>query len=108
MVEWTTYLFFWPVRLTSSKTHPVRPGGGRKEVTSFRNANNLFIYCYLHNLQYTEHETRKNRGLDWIASAAVSMEGCQRDSVSGEHSRPRSASPPSRPPVFPGLVESWM
>jgi hypothetical protein len=39
----------------------------------------------------------------WIASASVSMEGCQRDSVSGEHSRPRSASPPSRPPVFPGL-----
>jgi hypothetical protein len=27
MVEWTTYLFFRPVRLTSSKTHPVRPGG---------------------------------------------------------------------------------
>ena len=22
MVEWTTYLFFWPVRLTSPKTHP--------------------------------------------------------------------------------------
>jgi hypothetical protein len=32
--------------------------------------------------------TRKNRGLDWIASASVSMEGCHRDSVSGEHSRP--------------------
>jgi hypothetical protein len=48
--------------------------------------------------------TRKNRGLDWIASASVSMEGCHRDSVSGEHSRPRSASPPSRPPVFPGLL----
>ena len=27
MVEWTTYLFFRPVRLTSPKTHPVRPGG---------------------------------------------------------------------------------
>jgi hypothetical protein len=25
-VEWTTYLFFRPVRLTSSKTHLVRPG----------------------------------------------------------------------------------
>ena len=28
-------------------------------------------------------ETGKNRGLDWIASASVSMEGCQRDSVWG-------------------------
>src|SRR5208282_941888 len=33
MVEWTKYLFFRPVRLTSSKTHPVRAGRGRKEVT---------------------------------------------------------------------------
>jgi hypothetical protein len=28
-------------------------------------------------------EIGKNRGLDWIASASVSMEGCQRDSVWG-------------------------
>ena len=49
-------------------------------------------------------ETRKNRRLYWIASASVSMEGCQRDSVSEEHSRPKSASPPSWPAVFPGLV----
>jgi hypothetical protein len=48
-------------------------------------------------------ETGKNRGLDWIASASVSKEGCQLDSVWGGHSRPRSASPPSQPPVFPGL-----
>ena len=40
-------------------------------------------------------ETGKNRGLDWIASASVSMEECQRDSGSGGHSRPRSASQPS-------------
>ena len=49
-------------------------------------------------------ETGKNRGLDWVASASVPKVGCQLDSVWGEHSRPRSASPPSQPPVFPGLV----
>ena len=27
-------------------------------MTSFRNANNLFIYCYLNNIQYTEHKVR--------------------------------------------------
>ena len=32
--------------------------------------------------------------------------GSQRDSVSGKHSRPKSASPPSRPPVFPGLRDA--
>jgi uncharacterized protein (UPF0261 family) len=55
------------------------------------------------DISASEMETRKNRGLDWIASASASMEGCHRDSVSGEHNRPRSASLPSRPPVFPGL-----
>ena len=58
MVEWTKYLFFRPVRLTSSKAHPVRAGRGRKEVTSFRNANNIFIYCCLHIIQYREHKVR--------------------------------------------------
>ena len=42
-------------------------------------------------------------GLDWIASASVPKVGCQLDSVWVEHSRPRSASPPSQPLVFPGL-----
>jgi hypothetical protein len=51
---------------------------------------------------------REKLGLDWIASASVSMEGCQRDSVSVEHTRPKSTSPPSRPPVFPGLhISLW-
>src|SRR5260221_9905885 len=48
-------------------------------------------------------ETGKNRGLVWIASSSVSMEGCQRKSIWTEHSTPRSASPLSQPPVFPGL-----
>ena len=53
----------------------------------------------------TELETGKNRGLVWIASSSssVSMEGCQRKSIWRERSTPRSASPPSQPPVFPGL-----
>ena len=41
-----------------------------------------------------------------IASASVSMEGCQRDSIRGRHSRPTSASPPSQPPVFPSLQKT--
>src|SRR5258708_6542220 len=48
-------------------------------------------------------ETGKNRGLVWIASSSVSMEGCQRKSIWTEHSTPRSALPLSQPPVFPGL-----
>ncbi len=32
------------------------------------------------------------------------MEGCQRKSIWTEHSTPRSASPLSQPPVFPGLL----
>jgi hypothetical protein len=47
-------------------------------------------------------ETGKNRGLVWSVSS-VSMEGCQRKSIWTEHSTPRSASPLSQPPVFPGL-----
>jgi hypothetical protein len=34
------------------------------------------------------------------------MQGCQRESIRREHNTPRSASPPSQPPVFPGL-QSW-
>src|SRR5260370_22698632 len=48
-------------------------------------------------------ETGKNRGLVWIASSSVSTEGCQRKRIWTEHSTPRSASPLSQPPVFPGL-----
>src|SRR5260221_12065488 len=48
-------------------------------------------------------ETGKNRGLVWIASSAVAMEGCQRKSIWTEHSTPRSALPLSQPRVFPGL-----
>src|SRR5260221_13181466 len=49
-------------------------------------------------------ETGKNRGLVLIVSSSVSMEGCQRKSIWTEHSTPRSASPLSQPPVFPGLL----
>ena len=46
---------------------------------------------------------REKPGARLIASASVSMEGCQRDSIWGRHSRPTSASPLSQPPVFPSL-----
>ncbi len=44
MVEWTQYLFFRPVRLSSPKP-TVRLGGGRKEVTSFRMPPVNRAYC---------------------------------------------------------------
>src|SRR5258707_13097370 len=50
-------------------------------------------------------ETGKKRGLGWIASSSVSMEGCQRKSIWTEHSTPRSALPLSQPPVVPGLAD---
>ena len=52
-----------------------------------------------------DRETGKNRGLDWIASASVHKKGYQLDSVWWGHSSPRSASPPSQPPVFSGLQD---
>ena len=45
-------------------------------------------------------ETRKNRGLDWIASASVPMEVSSGTAVRGGHSRARSVSPPSLAPGF--------
>ena len=50
--------FFGLLGSPRRKPHPVRPVGGIKEVTSFGNSNNIFIYCCLHIIQYTEHKVR--------------------------------------------------
>jgi pimeloyl-ACP methyl ester carboxylesterase len=49
---------------------------------------------------FVPEETRKNRGLDWIASASVPMEVSSVTAVRGGHSRARSAPPPSLAPGF--------
>src|SRR5271166_1675475 len=79
---------FWP----ATCTHMAQESGGPLSVT-----------LEARQLVYVNGEREKSGArLDCFCFGIHG--GMPADSVSGEHSRPKSASPPSQPPVFPGLL----
>ena len=78
---------FWP----ATCTHMAQESGGPLSVT-----------LEARQIGYVNGEREKSGArLDCFCFGI--HKGIPADSFSGEHSRPKSASPPSQPPVFPGL-----
>ena len=78
MVEWTTYLFFWPVRLTSSKTHPVRPGGRHPSlylITQSPGDANRPVLVFIMGYNYPAQSAEVNRNRLQLSSSRIARRG---------------------------------